>query len=261
MAFAAQESPGLSLGGLLFGYTLLNIYMMTAFLALMVSYRKDAQAAAASFRDRGHRAGHGWEAITAAADYGEHCQGRLAQFTVCVSGLRPFWRGVSSSSSTWKKWAFPSHEGGGRSEQVAGQAEHADVLDGLADRGTGDALRELGADQAAGDDRALLARKTPDTTICYNLNISPSTLKIIYGSFTARLGISSRHELAWLVTANPAGHFRKRRGVRPLAIIAVQAGGGWRDVPLPSGRQLKLRRRSFWSLFCLRSSKKWAVSR
>ena len=27
-----RESPGLSLGGLLFGYTLLNIYMMTAFL-------------------------------------------------------------------------------------------------------------------------------------------------------------------------------------------------------------------------------------
>ena len=34
-----RESPGLSLGGLLFGYTLLNIYMMTAFLHT-VSYRK-----------------------------------------------------------------------------------------------------------------------------------------------------------------------------------------------------------------------------
>ena len=36
-----RESPGLSLGGLLFGYTLLNIYMMTAFLHT-VSYRRGA---------------------------------------------------------------------------------------------------------------------------------------------------------------------------------------------------------------------------
>ena len=52
---------------------------------------------------------------------------------------------------------------------------------------------------------ALLARKTPDATICDSLNISPSTLKTHIRNIHRRLGISSRHELAWLVTANPAG--------------------------------------------------------
>lgn len=70
---------------------------------------------------------------------------------------------------------------------------------------------------------ALLARKTPDTTICDNLNISPSTLKTHIRNIHRRLGISSRHELAWLVTANPAGHFRNA-GRRPLAVLR----SGWR---------------------------------
>ena len=61
---------------------------------------------------------------------------------------------------------------------------------------------------------ALLARKTPDTTICDNLNISPSTLKTHIRNIHRRLGISSRHELAWLVTANPAGISETQGGGR-----------------------------------------------
>ena len=66
-------------------------------------------------------------------------------------------------------------------------------------------FRELGLTRQQAMIAALLARKTPDATICDNLNISPSTLKTHIRNIHRRLGISSRHELAWLVTANPAG--------------------------------------------------------
>ncbi|MFR5647668.1 MAG: hypothetical protein ACLUDQ_15060 [Bilophila wadsworthia] len=42
----------------------------------------------------------------------------------------------------------------------------------------------------------MLARETPDDH-CDNLNISPSTLKT-HTEYHRRLGIGSRHELAWL---------------------------------------------------------------
>ena len=66
-------------------------------------------------------------------------------------------------------------------------------------------FRELGLTRQQAMIAALLARKTPDTTICDSLNISPSTLKTHIRNIHRRLGISSRHELAWLVTATPAG--------------------------------------------------------
>ena len=66
-------------------------------------------------------------------------------------------------------------------------------------------FRELGLTRQQAMIAALLARKTPDATICDTLNISPSTLKTHIRNIHRRLGISSRHELAWLVTANPAG--------------------------------------------------------
>ena len=70
---------------------------------------------------------------------------------------------------------------------------------------------------------ALLARKTPDTTICDNLNISPSTLKTHIRNIHRRLGISSRHELAWLVTANPR-HFRTREEAAALQFRLADEG-------------------------------------
>ncbi|WP_423774621.1 LuxR C-terminal-related transcriptional regulator [Bilophila wadsworthia] len=50
--------------------------------------------------------------------------------------------------------------------------------------------------------------------MCDNLNISPSTLKTHIRNIHRRLGISSRHELAWLVTANPAGISETQGGGR-----------------------------------------------
>ena len=73
---------------------------------------------------------------------------------------------------------------------------------------------ELGLTRQQAMIAALLARKTPDTTICDNLNISPSTLKTHIRNIHRRLGISSRHELAWLVTANPAGISETQGGGR-----------------------------------------------
>ena len=84
-------------------------------------------------------------------------------------------------------------------------------------------FRELGLTRQQAMIAALLARKTPDTTICDNLNISPSTLKTHIRNIHRRLGISSRHELAWLVTANPAG-ISETQGRRPLAVLR----SGWR---------------------------------
>ena len=75
-------------------------------------------------------------------------------------------------------------------------------------------FRELGLARQQAMIAALLARKTPDTTICDNLNISPSTLKTHIRNIHRRLGISSRHELAWLVTANPAGISETQGGGR-----------------------------------------------
>ena len=81
-------------------------------------------------------------------------------------------------------------------------------------------FRELGLTRQQAMIAALLARKTPDTTICDNLNISPSTLKTHIRNIHRRLGISSRHELAWLESG---GHFRNA-GRRPLAALR----SGWR---------------------------------
>ena len=75
-------------------------------------------------------------------------------------------------------------------------------------------FRDLGLTRQQAMIAALLARKTPDTTICDNLNISPSTLKTHIRNIHRRLGISSRHELAWLVTANPAGIAETQGGSR-----------------------------------------------
>ena len=65
-------------------------------------------------------------------------------------------------------------------------------------------FRELGLTRQQAMIAAMLARKTPDAAICETLNISPSTLKTHIRNIHRRLGISSRHELAWLVTAAPA---------------------------------------------------------
>ena len=210
-----RESPGLSLGGLLFGYTLLNIYMMTAFLHT-VSYRKGTR--------RLQLLACGIGGIALASWMGSHNSGWITESIARGDSLNSlfafqafaFWRGVSSSSSTWKKWAFSSGEGGGRPLRNGwpGRPRARRCLDGLADRGTGDALPRAGADRQQAMIAALLARKTPDTTICDNLNISPSTLKTHIRNIHRRLGISSRHELAWLVTANPAGISETQGGGR-----------------------------------------------
>ena len=115
---------------------------------------------------------------------------------------------------------FPSGEGETAADSgTGGRAgpEHADVLDGLAIEELETHFRELGLRPGSSQMiAALLARKTPDTTICDNLDVSPSTLKThAVRNVAAGLAISrTSHELAWLVTANPAGISETQGGGR-----------------------------------------------
>ena len=211
-----RESPGLSLGGLLFGYTLLNIYMMTAFLHT-VSYRKGTR--------RLQLLACGIGGIALASWMGSHNSGWITESIARGDSLNSLFAfqafAILAGSFIFvvyleKVGFFRLAKGEAAApERVAGQAPS--TLMSLMDWPIEELethFRELGLTRQQAMIAALLARKTPDTTICDNLNISPSTLKTHIRNIHRRLGISSRHELAWLVTANPAGISETQGGGR-----------------------------------------------
>ena len=211
-----RESPGLSLGGLLFGYTLLNIYMMTAFLHT-VSYRKGTR--------RLQLLACGIGGIALASWMGSHNSGWITESIARGDSLNSLFAfqafAILAGSFIFvvyleKVGFFRLAKGEAAApERVAGQAPSTPMslmdwpIEELETH-----FRELGLTRQQAMIAALLARKTPDTTICDNLNISPSTLKTHIRNIHRRLGISSRHELAWLVTANPAGISETQGGGR-----------------------------------------------
>ena len=201
-----RESPGLSLGGLLFGYSLLNIYMMTAFLHT-VSYR--------SGTGRLRMLALGLGSIALASWLGSHNSGWIADSIARGDSLNSLFafQAFAILAGSLIFVVYLEKMGFFRLAQAeAGSAERA------AEKVSGTPLslmewpveeveahfRELGLTRQQAMIAAMLARKTPDAAICETLNISPSTLKTHIRNIHRRLGISSRHELAWLVTAAPA---------------------------------------------------------
>ena len=201
-----RESPGLSLGGLLFGYSLLNIYMMTAFLHT-VSYR--------SGTGRLRMLALGLGSIALASWLGSHNSGWIADSIARGDSLNSLFafQAFAILAGSLIFVAYLEKMGFFRlAKAEAGSGERA------AEKVPGTPLslmewpieeveahfRELGLTRQQAMIAAMLARKTPDAAICETLNISPSTLKTHIRNIHRRLGISSRHELAWLVTAAPA---------------------------------------------------------
>ncbi len=202
-----RESPGLSLGGLLFGYTLLNVYMMTAFFHTASCYRGVERVRLLVF---------GLGGLALASWLGSHNSGLIAESIARGDSLNSLFAfqafAILAGSFVFvvyleKVGFFRMAKGESAVERSAlaqpGTTPHSLMewpLEELESH-----FRELGLTRQQAMIAALLARKTPDTTICDNLNISPSTLKTHIRNIHRRLGISSRHELAWLVTATPAG--------------------------------------------------------
>lgn len=208
-----RESPGLSLGGLLFGYSLLNIYMMTAFLHT-VSYRGGAA--------RLRLLGFGLGGIALASWLGSHNSGWIADSIARGDSLNSLFAFQAFAILAGSLIFVVYLEKVGffrlaKAEPPAAERS-SDKLPGtplsLMDWPIEEVeahFRELGLTRQQAMIAAMLARKTPDATICDTLNISPSTLKTHIRNIHRRLGISSRHELAWLVTASPAGDASSNR--------------------------------------------------
>ncbi len=203
-----RESPGLSLGGLLFGYTLLNIYMMTALLHT-ASYRRGV--------GRLRLLAFGLGGIALASWVGSHNSGWIAESIARGDSLNSLFAfqafAILAGSFIFvvylEKVGFfrlaktETAEAGRASDKPLPSTPQSLIEWPLEELETH--FRGLGLTRQQAMIAALLARKTPDATICDNLNISPSTLKTHIRNIHRRLGISSRHELAWLVTVNPAG--------------------------------------------------------
>lgn len=208
-----RESPGLSLGGLLFGYSLLNIYMMTAFLHT-VSYRSGSE--------RLRLLAIGLGSIAMASWLGSHNSGWIADSIARGDSLNSLFAfqafAILAGSLIFvvylEKMGFfrlakaESVSGERAAEKVPGTP--MSLMDWTIEEVEAH-FRELGLTRQQAMIAAMLARKTPDATICETLNISPSTLKTHIRNIHRRLGISSRHELAWLVTAAPAGEASSNR--------------------------------------------------
>lgn len=77
-----------------------------------------------------------------------------------------------------------------------------------------DIFRQLGLTPQQALIAAMLAHKRNDADICSRLSISPATLKTHIRNILRRTGISSRHELSWLLlSASPAR--QERNGTHP----------------------------------------------
>lgn len=218
--------PACRFGGLLFGYTLLNIYMMTAFLHT-VSYRKGTR--------RLQLLACGIGGIALASWMGSHNSGWITESIARGDSLNSLFAfqafAILAGSFIFvvylgKSGLFPSGEGGGGRSGTGGRAgpEHADVLDGLADRGTGDALpQSWGLTRQQAMIAALLARKTPDTTICDNLNISAEHIEDPYTEYSPPPWDQQPPRAGVAGDGKSGGHFRNA-GRRPLAVLR----SGWR---------------------------------
>lgn len=201
-----RESPGLSLGGLLFGYTLLNVYMMTAFFHTASCYRGVERVQLLVF---------GFGGLALASWLGSHNSGWIAESIARGDSLNSLFafQAFAILAGSFIFVVYLEMVGffrmaKGESVAERGAASQSGTPLSLMDWPLEDLeshFRELGLTRQQAMIAALLARKTPDATICDNLNISPSTLKTHIRNIHRRLGISSRHELAWLVTATPAG--------------------------------------------------------
>lgn len=220
-----RESPGLSLGGLLFGYTLLNIYMMTAFLHT-VSYRKGTRRlqllacgiggiALASWMGS-HNSG--W--IT-----GEHARGDSLNSLFAFQAFAILAGSFIFVVYLEKVGFFPSGEGGGGRSGTGGRAgpEHADVLDGLADRGTGDALPRAGADQAAGDDCRIAGPQDAGYDHLRQPQHFAEHIEDPYTEYSPPPWDQQPPRAGVAGDGKSGGHFRNA-GRRPLAVLR----SGWR---------------------------------
>ena len=201
-----RESPGLSLGGLLFGYVLLNIYMLTAFLHT-VSYRCGVEriklvcGGIGLFALVSWAGSHnsGWIGMSIARGDSINSLFAFQAFAILVCSLAfvVYLDGVGFFRTVRHETAVrPSPEKMANTPQslMDWPLEELEAH-----------FREFGLTRQQGMIAAMLAQKTPDATICDTLNISPSTLKTHIRNIHRRLGISSRHELAWLVSSKPAG--------------------------------------------------------
>lgn len=200
-----RESPGLSLGGLLFGYTLLNVYMMAAFLHT-ASFRPGAEKV--------RTLAFGFSGIALASWLGSHNSGWITESIARGDSLNSLFAfqafAILAGSFVFvvyldKVGFFRLTKDESTQERSGAQVGTPQSLMDWPLEELEAHFRELGLTRQQAMIAALLARKTPDATICDSLNISPSTLKTHIRNIHRRLGISSRHELAWLVTATPAG--------------------------------------------------------
>lgn len=220
-----RESPGLSLGGLLFGYTLLNIYMMTAFLHT-VSYRKGTR--------RLQLLACGIGGIALASWMGSHNSGWITESIARGDSLNSLFAfqafAILAGSFIFvvylgKSGLFPSGEGGGGRSGTGGRAgpEHADVLDGLADRGTGDALPRAGADQAAGDDRRIAGPQDAGYDHLRQPQHFAEHIEDPYTEYSPPPWDQQPPRAGVAGDGKSGGHFRNA-GRRPLAVLR----SGWR---------------------------------
>lgn len=220
-----RESPGLSLGGLLFGYTLLNIYMMTAFLHT-VSYRKGTR--------RLQLLACGIGGIALASWMGSHNSGWITESIARGDSLNSLFAfqafAILAGSFIFvvyleKVGFFPSGEGGGGRSGTGGRAgpEHADVLDGLADRGTGDALPRAGADQAAGDDRRIAGPQDAGYDHLRQPQHFAEHIEDPYTEYSPPPWDQQPPRAGVAGDGKSGGHFRNA-GRRPLAVLR----SGWR---------------------------------
>lgn len=220
-----RESPGLSLGGLLFGYTLLNIYMMTAFLHT-VSYRKGTR--------RLQLLACGIGGIALASWMGSHNSGWITESIARGDSLNSLFAfqafAILAGSFIFvvyleKVGFFPSGEGGDDRSGTGGRAgpEHADVLDGLADRGTGDALPRAGADQAAGDDRRIAGPQDAGYDHLRQPQHFAEHIEDPYTEYSPPPWDQQPPRAGVAGDGKSGGHFRNA-GRRPLAVLR----SGWR---------------------------------
>ncbi|MEG2005262.1 MAG: LuxR C-terminal-related transcriptional regulator, partial [Bilophila sp.] len=198
-----RESPGLSLGGLLFGYALLKVYMVAAVLHT-VSLRSDAL--------QRRLLGLGSGAIVLLFWIGSHNSPWIAERIAAGSTINPLFAFLAFTIVACSQIFVVHLDSMGFFRTVTGTALPKNTAPGKAPLSLADSsleelevhFRERGLTRQQAMIAGMLTLKTPDPSICDTLHISPSTLKTHIRNIHRRLGISSRHELAWLVTAPPA---------------------------------------------------------
>ena len=199
-----RESPALSLQSLQVSYTLLVVWALT--LICQLAARREA------WRRLAARAGG---LLLIGVTLGRMAQAALAHcltrgtavnllfllFAVlavcCVMVWSRIWQGVAEISPR------PSRRGT-HGEEESGLPSDIDTCR--------DIFRELGLTPQQALIAAMLAHKRSDADICRHLSISPATLKTHIRNILRRTGISSRHELPWLLlSASPSRQERNNQ--------------------------------------------------